>query len=174
MSAYEFLLNCEKSQYLLCSLYPQSIHPVSLSQSLQVNGNELKRTDQLRYLGVYFDRQMSFSANTARLCARAKAAMGVLSRVICRWTTRDVFKVLYTKKIAPMLFYALPVACPTLKKDWLILEKAQRFACRLAQNNYTKSYANLLEDLHWKPVTRLCFECQLLFYMDFTFFQSGH
>ncbi len=42
------------------------------------------------------------------------------------------------------------------------MEKVHRFACRLATNNYTARYLDLLHELHWKPLARLRVERQML------------
>ncbi len=64
--------------------------------------------------------------------------------------------------VLTLLTHALPMIAPANDKHWEILEKSQRFAARLATNNFRSPYANLLRSLHWKPIARLCTERQLL------------
>ncbi len=78
--------------------------------------------------------------------------------------SKDIFADIYLRKILPILLYALPVACPTDKQHWVSLEKVHRFAARLCSNNYAGSYEQILQKLHWKPVSRLCFERQALLF----------
>ncbi len=132
--------------------------------SISIGGVEVPQSDSLRYLGVILDRKLSFSQNAEALCARAKAAIGALWRTVGRAASRDIFADIYLRKIMPILLYALPVACPTDKQHWVSLEKVHRFAARLCTNNYLGSYEQILHSLHWKPVSRLCFERQALLF----------
>ncbi|MCP3667590.1 MAG: hypothetical protein GY696_34710 [Gammaproteobacteria bacterium] len=61
-----------------------------------------------------------------------------------------------------MITYALPVAFPSTRKHWEIMEKIQRFAARLCTNDFQDSYVNILRKLQWKSLSRLCIERQLL------------
>ncbi len=153
-------LNPSKSKFLLCSLDPRT--PQLELNSWTIQDTAITRVESLRYLGVLVDRKLNFGANCEALCARSKRAIGALHRVLGKWTNRDTFCELYLRKVQPLLFYALPVSCPSQKQHWVAMEKVHRFAARLCTNDFSSSYEVLLQKLHWKPVSRLCFERQLL------------
>ncbi|MCP3664515.1 MAG: reverse transcriptase family protein, partial [Gammaproteobacteria bacterium] len=152
-------VNPEKSKFIL---FTKSPRPVSLNSPPSINGTEVQRVSNLKYLGVIFDEHLSFGPHIESLCARGKAGIGVLYRAVAKWGSREIFGKLYSLKTGPMLFYALPVASPTLRKHWILIEKTHRFASRLCSNNFTDSYEDLLRKLHWKTVAKQCVERQLL------------
>ncbi len=154
-------LNEAKTNYSLCSLAPVQEH-VRLDFSPTVNGHEIGRKSTFKYLGVTVDQKLSFGAHVELQSAKAKRAIGALWRTLGRWTSREHFCEIYVKKILPLYCYALPCSSPTTRKHWEILEKVHRFAARLASNNYTGRYSDILNFLHWKPIARLCVERQLM------------
>ncbi len=154
-------LNPNKSCYLVATLSPGATK-VELPQIPTLNGQEIERTDCLKYLGVHFDAKFSFGRHVEEATTKGKKAIGVLWRILGKWSSREQFLEVYLKQILPRFCYALPSACPTDKRHWLILEKCHRFAIRLASNDYLQPYAELLYRLRLKPISRLCVERQLL------------
>ncbi len=59
-----------------------------MDSPLTVNGEEIPNTFTLKYLGVILDRKLDFSSHTQSLCARAKAAIGLLHRTVGKWFSR--------------------------------------------------------------------------------------
>ncbi len=166
------LLNPAKTSYILCTMAPNPAE-IFLDRTPELNGEPIERRPFLKYLGVIIDQKLNFGMHAELQAAKAKRAIGALWRVLGRWTSKSHFQEIYSKKIMPLLCYALPVSCPTTRKHWEIMEKVHRFACRLATNNFTAQYSDLLHELHWKPLARLCVERQILLifkYLDGTRF----
>jgi len=155
------VLNPAKSSYMVATLSPGPAN-VDLPVPPTLDGTLILRRESLKYLGVCFDPKLSFGLHVEEKTTKGKRAIGVLWRVLGRWTSREHFLELYEKQIVPQFCYALPVACPTDKKHWLMLEKCHRFATRLATNDYQTGYCELLERVTLKPVARMCVERQLL------------
>jgi len=164
LAEYEKLglsLNPNKSSYMVATLSPGAAK-VDLPLIPVVNGTEIMRQDSIKYLGVLFDPRFSFGHHIEDKTTKGKKAIGALWRILGRWSTREHFLEVYLKQILPQFTYALPSICPTDKKHWLMLEKCNRFALRLAANDYQISYSRLLNRLGLKPLARLCVERQLL------------
>ncbi len=51
-------------------------------------------------------------------------------RILGKWTS-DIYCELSPRKVQAILFYALPVSSPALKRSWIAMERVQRFAARL-------------------------------------------
>ncbi|MCP3665178.1 MAG: hypothetical protein GY696_22215 [Gammaproteobacteria bacterium] len=128
----------------------------------ELNGEPIERRPSLKYLGVIIDQKLNFGMHAELQAAKVKRAIGALWGLLGRWASKSHFQEIYSKKIMPLLRYALPVSCPTTRKHWEIMEQVHRFACRLATNNFTARYSDLLHELHWKPLARLCVERQIL------------
>ncbi|MCP3662720.1 MAG: reverse transcriptase family protein, partial [Gammaproteobacteria bacterium] len=154
-------LNPAKTSFLLATLSPDPSQ-VKLDIVPRLAGEEIEQKSTIQYLGVELDHKFDFGPHTELRAAKAKRAIGALWRILGKWTTRRNFCEIYTKKIMPLFCYALPVACPTSQRHWTVLEKVHRFAARLVTNNFISSYTDILEFLHWKPISRLCAERQLL------------
>ncbi len=164
LEAYTHLhlrLSPEKTSYVLATLSPTP-DQIHLDIAPQLNGVAIERKKTMRYLGIQLDSKFSFGCHIQQQSAKAKRAIGSLWRVLGRWTNRSTFKDLYSTKIMPLIWYALPAACPTTRKHWELLEKVHRYAARLATNTFDVSYSAMLQQLHWKPISRLCVERQLL------------
>ncbi|MCP3667324.1 MAG: hypothetical protein GY696_33330 [Gammaproteobacteria bacterium] len=130
------LLNPAKTSYILCTLAPNPAE-IFLHRTPELNGEPIERRPFLKYLGVIIDQKLNFGMHAELQAAKAKRAIGALWKVLGRWTSKRHFQEIYSKKIMPLLCYALPVSCPTTRKHWEIMEKVHRFACRLATNNFT-------------------------------------
>ncbi len=138
LSAYNSLfltINPAKSAYMICSL----ANPAGLNQmafSLFVNGIQIEQKECLKYLGVIIDADLSFARNTELIAPKAKRAIGAFWRTLGKYSARNTFAKIYKAKILPLLLHALPVASPVQVQHWKLLEKVNRFACRLIANDY--------------------------------------
>ncbi len=131
-----------KCKYLICSLTPAP--PADLVYPPSVRGSTLIRVDSLKYLGTLLDRRLAFDVNAKALATKAKRILGVLHRSVGRFAGQERFRALYVGKILPIITYAITVTFPRYQKDWSLLEKVNRYGCRLITNDYKKSYIDLL------------------------------
>ncbi len=151
-------LNAQKSKVLFCSISPRvNFDGVYFS----VFGQPLAIVSELVYLGVTFSQNLSFDRHTENVANRAKCLLGALFSV-CSGLPRQQMRYLYMAKIRPVLLYALPVSCPSTKRAWLVLERVNRYACRLLLNDYNSSYSDLLKALKLCSIQDICIKRQLL------------
>ncbi len=128
---------------------------------LEVNENKIEQQDVLKYLGVTADMDLSFGLHTAVVAPKAKRAIGALWRTLGKYCAWETFQKLYKTKILLILLHALPVSMPVHAQHWKLLEKLNRFACRLTAKDYSSSYQDLLVKLKWKPISQIAFERQM-------------
>ncbi len=154
-------VNPSKSNYLLCTLREPHMAQ-TLDRPLCIDGTPIARVEVMKYLGVFLDHKLSFGKHIENITLRTKRATGALWRSIGKWAGRNVFTNIYTKVILPIMCHALPMVAPANQKHWVMLERTQKFAAKLATNTFNLPYNDLLLELHWKPIARLCTERQLL------------
>jgi hypothetical protein len=77
--------------------------------------------------------------------------------------TRNVFIEVVSKIALPIFLYAIEAWFPVAEKDQQKLEKIIKFAARLSLNNFSRetSYNDMLQQLKWKPVSRIVAERRL-------------
>ena len=138
---------------------PPAIHPK------RIRGEEIEKVGKFRYLGVTYDERMSWKTHTKAKCMGLKRATGALNSVFGKHRGHDVFRKIYCEQIFPVLSYAICVWYPPYAESRLQLEKAQKFALRTIQRNYTRTYQELLVRSRVLPVslTAASFRCRLVF-----------
>ncbi len=148
-------VNPLKSQLFLFSLSPEQPQTIT---TLCFNDIPIPVVTKLKYLGFLLDRRLNFAANMAASAAKGKKQIGALFRAIGRHNGSRVFARIYLQKIMPHFLYGLPVTAPASNVAFGRLERVHRFAARLICNDYRSSYDELLNNLCWKSVGRMCFE----------------
>ncbi len=68
----------------------------------------------------------------------------------------------FLRRYTPLYMYAIPVVAPSSVFHSRLLEKVNRFAGRLIENDYKSPYDELLHKLGWKSMSRHIFERQLI------------
>jgi len=126
-----------------------------------VSGTPIVRASTLKYLGVLLDPELNFSAHIRKVSLSAKRAIGALYGTVGKWAGPGVFEKLYYGTVLPALLHGFPLIAPRYQEEWQILERIHRFAARLATNNYSLPYQQLLDNLSWKPFAQICVERQL-------------
>ncbi len=171
ISAYGELfltVNPKKSAFMICTLATPAVCG-KVKITLEVNGDKIEQRDILKYLGVTIDPDLSMGSHTEITTPKAKRAIGAFWRVLGKYSSRGIFFKFYKTKILPVLLHALPTSMPVQTQHWKQLEKINRFACRLVANDFTSTYQNLLERLHWKPISQLAFERQMIMMFKYAF-----
>ncbi len=125
---------------------------VHLSLQVQLQGSRIPIVQQLKYLGVTLDPQLNFDHHAQHTSTQVKQCLGALQCSLSPRANSSSFCQIYQQAILPIATYALPVTAPMLKKSWVQLEKCNRFAARLAMNDFSTSYNDLLAKLRWKSI----------------------
>ena len=128
-STWDMSFNVNKSQVILFTRSRQTI-----SQDYYLCGALLTPTDNIKYLGININKDLTWSNHIHHLTAKANRILGLL-----RYTLYDaplgVRLVAYTTLCRPLLEYASPAWDPHIKSLVYDLESVQnravRFICRL-------------------------------------------
>ncbi len=158
-SSISLNLNNTKTRYMLFSVSPT---PLNLASEPVVNGMQVERTDLYRYLGVELDPGLSYAVHTRHKVAKARAALGCLSRTVRGFVPQQKFRMLYLSLVRSVLLYAMPVCFPRFKRDIILLERTQKFACRLIVNNFDLRYNELLSITKLHSIIRTVVEYRFI------------
>ncbi len=157
-------LNPQKSKLLVITADNRPSPRISLS----LGETTVNQVQTLKYLGVYFDEKLKFNQHVSVLATRMKRETGALYRMFGKFVPSATFLQVVRQKLVPQLTYGLAVVAPRCKYSWTLLEKAQRFALRLALNDYVSSYADLLSSSHFVSISQLYMtSCARLVYKYF-------
>ncbi len=150
-------LNAKKSCVLLVAISP-NVHFNNIFFTIE--GGPLPIASSLKYLGITFTQTLSFHLHTELNASKAKRMLGSLFAA-CRGVDSGHLRYIYLTKVLPVLLYALPVSCPSSRRDWFTLERVHRFACRLLTNDFSSSYLALLLRLNFSSLQHICLKRQL-------------
>lgn len=135
-------LNPTKSQLLTVSLANETLdREAAPSMRLELlDGSQVPEVSEARYLGVIFDKRLSFSSHWVAECTRIRSLIGALSR-LCE-CNRGLMKIATTSLVVGRLQHALPYAPPTTQSDWHRLHMAIGFASRRLLNDWERDPKN--------------------------------
>lgn len=102
-----------------------------------VGGTPLTVVSSVRYLGLQFHSDLSWSPHVANLCIKARKLIGLLYRRFGKHADSVTLLQLYKSFIRPHLEYCSIVWDPHLLGDIESLEKVQRFALRVCLKNWS-------------------------------------
>ncbi len=155
-------LNISKTKYMLFTLADT---PVDLQIKPTLAGTLLEQVHTYKYLGVWLDRKLAWSEHCSATTLKCKRAIGAFSRSCRRYVPQNVFIKLYRQTIQPSLLYCIPVVWPIYEKDKRKYESVNKYATKIATNNFQLDYDILLHDLRWKSINRIVKDRRLcLFY----------
>ena len=100
-----------------------------------LNGLELKRVDQFKYLGVILDENLSFHKHVKTLSLKISQNIGILSR-FRYFFPKNILKSIYYSFVHPYFRYCISVwasAFPSVLKSLQILQnKAMRILFKVS------------------------------------------
>ena len=116
----------------------------------QIHDNILEQVHCAKYLGIYIDSKLSFSAHVDAIGKKTSSTRAFLARNIPR-CCRKAKLMAYTTYIRPIVEYASPVWHPDTKRNTNKIEMVQRRCARYATGNLdrTSSVTSLLNNLSW-------------------------
>jgi hypothetical protein len=154
-------LNESKCQFMVIQLTTRNNHQEPIA--IHVNGTELLQTSSYKYLGVITDNQLTFRQHATHASMKTKQAIGVLNRTLRKWAPTEVMKTAVTSLALPILCYAIEVWYPPAICTKRHVERVQKFAARLLNNDFRQStkYEDLLSPLKWRPLYRQVAERRL-------------
>lgn len=96
-----------------------------------VNSVILNRCNNVKDLGVTFDRKLSFNLHIENICNKGFKLLGFLSRSLSEFGNIYCFKVLYCSVVRSILEYASPIWNPFYNRYIGMLEKIQKRFLRI-------------------------------------------
>ena len=102
--------------------------PGSVSRPLLVGGVAVKEVEELRYLGILWDRRSNFTAHWSRVAASAKAAIAAIGSLV-QWHG-PALRHLVKERVIPLLLYSLLPCPPSNASTWEVVERIIRFCAR--------------------------------------------
>ena len=101
--------------------------------TLKINGEKLKEEEQPTYLGVTFDRRLTWNSQIQRSHTRAKIRLGLMKKLAStQWgANKDVLKKLYVGRVRPVLEYGTTALSTAAKTNKEKLNKIQNQAMRM-------------------------------------------
>ena len=123
---WKLCLNIDK-----CEIMSISNKVNTLEFAYNIGGEQLKRVDSVRDLGVIFDSSLSFDLHINKVCKSAATVLGMIRRSCSKDFDACTIKRLYIALVRPILEYASPVWSPhhTTKIDRI--ERIQRRFLRM-------------------------------------------
>ena len=144
-------INTGKCEYQLFTESTVMYTPAALPH---VNGQPIPETTALGYLGVIFDRKLSWCLNTNAKTVKAKQAIGSLRRITRNKLNHNQMKTLILSKVVPIFTYGITTTYPHYKRDKVAYERLQRYAFRVSLNDFVSCYTVLLQAVKALPVYR--------------------
>ena len=131
-----------------------------------LNNDPLAHVPSYKYLGVTITSNLSWTAHTQRVQAKAARSLGVIRRTLGK-CDRKVKETAYKQLVRPQLEYACCAWNPYTQKDIQALEGIQRQAARFVLRDYRResSVTEMLSTLKWDTLQhrRLSTQCEMLF-----------
>ena len=161
LSEVSLSLNVAKTKLMRFSVSPQP--PVI--QPVYLRGQEIEKVDKFRYLGVTYDERLSWETHAKSKTLGLKRAVGALNSTLGKRRGHDTFRNIYCQQILPVATYAISMWYPPFIDSRIQLEKAQKFALRTIQRNYSSGYEDLLSFSRVLPVslTAASYRCRMAF-----------
>jgi hypothetical protein len=142
--------NPKKSQHMLVSINPRGPSNVN---AITVNGTPVERVEHLKYLGVYFDKQMSFRKHVETVTKRARSMLYQLRGLLQRSNCRLAMHRIYSTVIRPIMLYACAAYYPNDKGLQQRLARVDRTAAHMICNKYTQGTGDaLVKQLKWHSI----------------------
>ena len=142
--------NSEKTELLIIGT-PHQLKKLDIS-SISVDRMEIKAVDQVRNLGVIFDKNMSMEKHVNKMCRNAYFNLKNISRIRSS-LDRDVTKMAVNALVSPHLDYGNGLLLGIPKKLVNKLQVAQNSAVRLIERlNRYDNISNYRKNLHWLPI----------------------
>ena len=99
------------------------------------------------YLGLLISSDLSWSNHIQSICSKARKILGLLYRKYCKFSDQATLLQLYISLVRPHLEYSAPVWNPHLQRDIQMLERTQKFACRMCTKTWNAGYEELQNTL---------------------------
>jgi len=109
------------------------LYTKELKATLKINGQTLPAEDNPTYLGITFDRRLTWKPQTEKAEARAKVRLALMKKLAGTTWGADarILKRLYTGRVRPVLEYGMTSWGTAAKSNFEKVSKVQNQAARL-------------------------------------------
>ena len=157
----KLLLNTSKSQYVVFRLRGKRIQNDIVP--LVIGGNQIDRSQNVRFLGVIVDEYLSWKDHVSYVCTKVSRSVGIISKLRL-YLPKETLITLYNAIVMPHLMYCNVAWGNTYKThiDKLIVlqKKAVRY---ITNSNYRSPSLPLFIQLHILPFEKLVILSCLIF-----------
>lgn len=140
-------LNVEKTKYLIIS-HSQ----VRSNVSLRINGENIEKVTQMKYLGCLIDDKLRFNLHSDYVCKKMAKKVNFFGRV-SRMLDRETKITVYNTIIAPHINYCATILYLSGSTNIDRVQKLQNKAMRIILNAYRRTHIlDMLNNLKWLSV----------------------
>lgn len=111
-----------------------------------MNGQELKKTDCEKDLGVFIDRDLKFDKHIAACVSKANKIFAIINKTF-DYMDAEMFKMLFKSLVRPHLEYAAPIWSPHHEYLKTSIERVQKRATKRIPGFHDLSYPERLRKL---------------------------
>ena len=149
-------LNLQKTKCMILSSKQRTPKtPLNIiTNDMYGNPTRVEEVDSFKYLGVWIDKNLSWSSHIDHISKKISQRLGVLSR--CRKViTQDTALLLYNALVLPLFDYADVVWKTCNKTDLVRLERLQKRGARIILQSgiRERSTVDLFKELNWLPLS---------------------
>ena len=135
-------INTDKTASTLFTLSTKPEKPV-----ITLNNKTLPISDNPTFLGLTFDKRLTWKNHISQTCTRATKKMSIMKKLAgTTWgANSNILKQLYTGAIRPIIEYASPAWASAAKNNTTILDKVQNQSLRLVLGGMRSTPIKALE-----------------------------
>ena len=141
LKANRLSLNVDKSKLIIFKSKRKIISDNSFS--IKLNGYKLEPADQVKYLGVYLDKNLSFDYHINQLSKKLSRANGILAK-LRHFTSNDTLISVYYSIFYSHILYACPVWTLTTLNNLNVISILQKKCLRIISFSPFNSHTNNL------------------------------
>ena len=139
-------VNPDKTGYMVATLDRRDRENTT---SIEVGGATVQASGSLKYLGVTFDKNLSFRTHIAIKTRQARQKLGHLHSVMRRWRRLRAFQHIYQTCIRPTMTYASVIFSGRQLTGDRMLARVDRIASRMCTNDYSSEAEVVAARLGW-------------------------
>ena len=141
LKANRLSINVKKSKLVIFKSKRKIIPPESFS--IKLNGYKLEPTDNVKYLGLYLDQNLSFDYHINQLSKKLGRSNGILSK-LRHYTSKDTLISVYYSLIYSHILYGCPVWTLTSLNNLNHISILQKKCLRIVNFSPFNSHTNKL------------------------------
>lgn len=123
--------------YMKCKILSLYTKKNPIVYNYTINGQPIERVNEMRDLGVIFDRKLNFNSHIEYICNKAKAALQFVRRQSF-YFEKDIIKILYMALVRSNLEFASLIWSPYHVTQKKLVESAQKQIVMLLNGDYRR------------------------------------